>query len=124
MRKISKNLLYEIHNLHSSGYSTRKIASMTGVSHMTVSNHLEKLSSQEMMHRLKGRPRKLSSKEIRFIVRQFELGVFRNAREACNQLLKDASIPVEKTTIARVLKSAGLNPTPSMPKSGRNTLPN
>lgn len=88
---------------------------------MTVNNYLKKPNSSQTTHKRNGRPRKLSERHIRYIVRQFELGIFRNARDACNQLLKDAGIAVEKTTIARVLRSAGLK-SYSKPKKPRLLL--
>lgn len=104
MRKISKNTINEIRNLSASGHSTREVALATGISHMTVNNYLVSLGVSRRKPTYNGRPRKLSERHIRHIVRQFELGIFRNAREACNQVMKDTGISVQKTTIARILR--------------------
>lgn len=82
MRTLQNSMIAEITYLLSSGYSKRMIAKKLGISHTTINRYVDAKNPGENETKTSGRPKKLSEKEIRYMVRNFELSVFRATTDA------------------------------------------
>jgi transposase len=107
MKRISNEILAQIHRLHSGGKSLRKMARMVGLHHSTVARHLPGQSAGEDRSAM-GRPSLLSPRVLKHVVRRVESGQLRNAKMAADDLKNGLGISASRWTIARSLRSVGL----------------
>jgi transposase len=108
MRSISNIDVSIIRSLRSKGHSLRDVARRSGFSHTTVKSLTVRKDADIGDVNKGGRPKILSSSEERLLVRKFELGIWKTAREAAKQLSKEIDRNVGRLTIARILKRHGL----------------
>ena len=120
MRRLSNSIVTEIRHLLSSGHSTRQIAQKLNLSHTTIIRHADDKDRRDYEKKAAGRPRKLSERETRWLVRNFELGIFKTTTDAIDQFWRETGISVCKTTIARILHRCGIK-SYAMPKKPRLT---
>ena len=88
-------------------FSLRKVASLCNVSWVTVHNLRKKYLPG---HKLspKGRPKKLSKQNKHYCIRAVTSGKIKSAIEVQKDLESNLNIKVDKSTICRTLKDAGL----------------
>src|SRR5438105_4192268 len=107
MKKISITQREYIVSLLKQKKSVRNVASLTGVSHMTVSQirakYLPKQSSLS-----NGRPRTLTARQERYISRLAASGKIVTAADIKRHLENDVSTVVSTSTVQRTLRRCGL----------------
>ena len=108
MRAVSNIDASIIKSLCSKGYSLKYICRKSGFSHTTVKAYTQGESSNTRDISKCGRPKILSSAEEKLLVRKIELGIWKTAREAADQLSREIGKKVGRLTIARILKKNGL----------------
>ena len=107
IKPISASTRSPIVSLLLSGHSTRAVAAQTGVSQSTVSN----IARKEFVNRQycsAGRPRLVTSRLERRIVRMVETGEVNTAVEVKQQLETTAESHVSTQTVRRILKRNGM----------------
>ena len=108
MRRISTSNISTIRYLYSKDFSFRAIAKQMGLSHSTVRNHLVNQEPAKIDKTKTGRPKKLSLKEEKYLVRLFESGELKTTREASGKIWRKTGRVVGRNAIARMLKKYGM----------------
>ena len=107
MKKLSSAKIQEILSLAAQGLSSRDIATRVGVSHTSVNNVRRKYGSK-LAKPPSGRPKKLNSKEVRFLSRSFKNGSIRSLTHATQEVERVTGKSYSTRNVRRRLKEAGL----------------
>lgn len=108
MHKLTSSTAKEIQALRSSGLSVRQVAKKLGLSPSTVSTYSKPKLDENTTEKKRGRPAKLTSRMIAYIIRLFEAGLLLNCTDACNQIFRLSNIKISKWSLARILKNDGI----------------
>jgi transposase len=108
MRPIPSSTKQSILSLLQQGESTRFIAERCGVSKTKV-QELRQEHLRELPVPKRGRPQKLSSQNKRLCVRAITSGKLKTAVNVAKMLREDMKINVNRMTVTRALKEAGLD---------------
>ncbi|XP_055374437.1 uncharacterized protein LOC129607452 [Condylostylus longicornis] len=98
-------------DLHKKGKSLRNIANTTNRSHNTVKYVIDKYKNFNEIDNFKksGRPKRLSDKEIRQIVREVKNNPSVSAVKISKNITQTSEKPVSASTIRRALRENGLH---------------
>lgn len=115
MKALSASIRQNIIQAVQNGMSDREVAEATGVSKGTV-YRVKKAENIDSRHAKDGRPSKLSSIDVRKVVRSMATGECETAIEATRQLNAALSNPVSDKTVRRALGNAGMRSTKAQRK--------
>lgn len=107
MNELSASTRDNIISLLQGGMSTRHVAKRVAVSHMTVSRMRKQCIADNSMP-TRGRPRSLSSRNKKWLVRQVTSGKADTAAQLRKELANVADVHISVSTVRRALKESGM----------------
>jgi len=108
MRSIASDIQNNILSALNQGHSTRQVAQSCNVSKSTVQRLRQKFLPDLQIPK-HGRIKKLSTRNVNFLVRSMTSGKIETATEAAQLLKQDVGVDVSYRTVARDLNAVGLH---------------